>query len=64
MATFDYKARDTKGAVVSGSLEAVSEDMVVSKLRDQGFFIIEILVKDLALLNLKIGFYVRCPTCR
>ncbi len=42
MATFDYKARDPKGAVVSGSLEAVSEDMVVSKLRDQGFFIIEI----------------------
>ena len=42
MATFDYKARDPKGAVISGTLEAVSEDMVVSKLRDQGFFIIEI----------------------
>ncbi len=42
MATFDYKARDPKGEVVSGSLEAPSEDMVVSKLREQGFLIIEI----------------------
>ncbi len=42
MATFDYKARDPKGAVISGSLEAPSEDMVVAKLREQGYLIIEI----------------------
>lgn len=42
MATFDYKARDPKGEVVSGSLEAPSEDMVVAKLREQGYLIIEI----------------------
>ncbi len=42
MANFDYKARDPKGEMISGTLEADNEDMAVSNLREQGFFIIEV----------------------
>jgi len=42
MATYNYKVKNSKGEIVDGSLEGASEDMVLSKLKDQGFFIIEI----------------------
>ena len=34
MATFDYRAKDRGGEIVSGTLEAASEDVLVSKLKD------------------------------
>ncbi|GAG11381.1 unnamed protein product, partial [marine sediment metagenome] len=42
MATFDYKARDKNGEVIGGSLEAASEDVLITKLKEQGLLVIDI----------------------
>ncbi|MFH0792711.1 MAG: type II secretion system F family protein [bacterium] len=38
MATFSYKAKDSKGSLIQGSLEAESQPMVVTRLQAMGYF--------------------------
>jgi len=42
MATFNYKARNKNGEIQSGSMEASNEDMLISKLKGQGLFVLDI----------------------
>lgn len=42
MATFQYKARDRNGEILSGSMEASSEDLLISSLKEKGLFIVEL----------------------
>ncbi|MFC2145620.1 type II secretion system F family protein [Actinomycetota bacterium] len=42
MATFDYKARNKNGEIIDGSLDAVSEDVLIGKLKDQGLLVLDI----------------------
>ena len=42
MATFNYKARDKNGEILSGSLEAANEDALIGKLKDQGLLVLDI----------------------
>ena len=42
MAIFNYKARDKSGEVLSGSLEAVNEDALISNLKENGLLILEV----------------------
>jgi len=42
MATFNYRARDRSGQVLSGSLEASSEDTLVTSLREKGLLVLDI----------------------
>ena len=42
MARFDYKARNKAGEVLSGSQDASNEDVLVSKLKEQGLLVLDI----------------------
>lgn len=42
MATFDYRAKDRNGEIISGTLEAASEDVLITKLKDQDLLVLEI----------------------
>ncbi|TET49732.1 MAG: type II secretion system F family protein [Actinomycetota bacterium] len=42
MATFDYRARDNSGEIISATLEAASEDALITKLKDQDLLVLEI----------------------
>ncbi len=42
MASFSYKAKDTQGAVIEGSLEAEHRSAVLNRLQSMGYFPIEI----------------------
>lgn len=42
MATFSYEAADRAGRLVKGSMEAMSADVLVKRLRDQGYLPIDI----------------------
>ncbi len=48
MPTFTYTARDQKGSVQTGNLEALSEDQVVSMLQHRGLLVTSISLKDLS----------------
>ena len=45
MGTFEYKARDKSGKLVSGVAEAETEDLVASNLRKQGFLVSSVSLK-------------------
>lgn len=42
MAIFSYKARNKNGEIQSGSMEALNEDMLISKLKEQGLLVLDI----------------------
>jgi type IV pilus assembly protein PilC len=42
MATFKYKARDKSGEILSGSLEASSEDTLITSLKEKGLLVLDI----------------------
>lgn len=42
MALYNYRVRNNQGAIESGSMEAESEDAVLSKLKNMGFLVIEL----------------------
>ncbi len=42
MATFDYRARDNSGEIISATMEAASEDALITKLKDQDLLVLEI----------------------
>ncbi len=42
MPTFDYKARDNTGKLISGELESPNRSIVAGKLREMGYFVISI----------------------
>jgi type IV pilus assembly protein PilC len=42
MATFEYRAKDRNGEILTGSLDASSEDALISKLKDQDLFVLDI----------------------
>ena len=42
MPTFDYKARDNTGKLISGELESPNRSIVADKLREMGYFVISI----------------------
>lgn len=42
MTVYNYTVRDLKGESIKGTIDAESQDMVVSKLKDMGYFIISI----------------------
>jgi len=42
MATFSYKARNKNGEIQSGSMEVLNEDILVSKLKEQGLLVLDI----------------------
>ena len=42
MATFEYTVREPGGKIINGSIDADSQDMVISKLREMGYFIVNI----------------------
>jgi type IV pilus assembly protein PilC len=48
MPTFVYKARDERGTVQTGTLDAVSEDEVIGALQHRGLLVTSITPKDLA----------------
>ncbi len=48
MPTFTYTARDQKGSVQTGNLEALNEDQVVSMLQHRGLLVTSISLKDLS----------------
>ncbi len=48
MPTFTYTARDQKGSMQTGNLEALSEDQVVSMLQHRGLLVTSISLKDLS----------------
>ncbi|MCD4669904.1 MAG: type II secretion system F family protein, partial [Actinomycetia bacterium] len=61
MARFDYKAKNKAGEIISGSMDASSESMLVSKLKEQGLMVLDIknyrdkstqrLTRDIALFD-------------
>ncbi len=42
MSVYNYTVRDSKGEAIEGSIDADTQDLVVSKLKDMGYFIINI----------------------
>jgi len=42
MALYNYRVRNNQGAIENGSMEAESEDAVLSKLKNMGFLVIEL----------------------
>src|SRR3989304_9738091 len=42
MSVYNYTVRDSKGETVEGSIDADTHDSVISKLKDMGYFIINI----------------------
>jgi type IV pilus assembly protein PilC len=42
MATFEYRAKDRSSEIISGTLEAASEDVLIGKLKEQGLLILEV----------------------
>ena len=46
MATFQYRAKDNKGDVIEGTLEAENTSSVVSRLQSMGYFPIHIADKS------------------
>lgn len=61
MARFDYKAKNKAREIISGSMDASSESMLVSKLKEQGLMVLDIknyrdkstqrLTRDIALFD-------------
>jgi type IV pilus assembly protein PilC len=54
--TFVYKVRDKAGRLVEGSLEAQSEQLVVSRLRDMGYVPLSVSRKSRTPLTMEISF--------
>ncbi|MGI6678597.1 MAG: hypothetical protein ACOX2Q_05885 [Dehalobacterium sp.] len=46
MAEYAYKVRDMGGRVLSGTMEAENERIVVEELRNRDYFIVEIAEKN------------------
>jgi type IV pilus assembly protein PilC len=44
--TYTYRVRDRRGALLAGELQADSQDLVLSRLREQGLIPLEIKVKS------------------
>lgn len=42
MAIYNYTARSSKGEIIKDSIDGASEDLVVSKIKDMGYFIVNI----------------------
>jgi len=42
MSIYNYRVRNGKGEIESGSIEAENEEAVLSKLKNMGLFIIEL----------------------
>ena len=42
MASYSYTAKNLKGEVIKDSIDGVSEDLAISRLKDMGYFIINI----------------------
>jgi len=42
MSAYNYTARDSKGETVAGTIDADTQDSVISKLKDMGYFIVSI----------------------
>jgi len=42
MATFEYRAKNKNGEVTIGSLDAASEDVLLSKLKDQELLVLDV----------------------
>ena len=42
MATYNYTARSSKGEIIKDSIDGEAEDLVVSKIKDMGYFIVNI----------------------
>lgn len=59
MALFQYKARDVKGSVVQGSVEAPSENVASSILVDRGLVILFLEEKEQRGFNFELGFLNR-----
>jgi len=56
--TFAYRVRDRQGSLVTGEIEADSRDLVLRRLREQGFIPLEIKKKS-GKLNTEISFLTR-----
>ncbi len=48
MASFNYKAMDSKGKEVRGKVEAVNQSMALSRIREKGLFPTEVVAGDVA----------------
>ncbi|MBE3089368.1 MAG: type II secretion system protein GspF, partial [Actinobacteria bacterium] len=42
MATYNYTVRSSKGEIIKDSIDGEAEDSVISKLKDMGYFIVNI----------------------
>lgn len=42
MAAYNYTVKDSRGQIINGSIDAETQDMVVSKLREMNYFIVNI----------------------
>jgi type IV pilus assembly protein PilC len=42
MAAFEYTARDSGGKIINGSIDAETQEIVISRLRQMGYFVINI----------------------
>ena len=51
MATFNYKARDSAGKLISGELEAPNRTIVADKLRQMGYFVVSVSEQRVAQAN-------------
>jgi type IV pilus assembly protein PilC len=56
MPTFTYRARDERGAIQAGQLDALNEDEVVSTLQHRGLLVTSISQKDLEAVGSKPAF--------
>lgn len=63
MTAYNYTVRDSSGKIIDGSIDAETQDMVVSKLREMGYFIVSInkAKEETSLKNktIRIGFLER-----
>jgi len=60
MASYSYTAKNLKGEVIKDSIDGVSEDLAISRLKDMGYFIINITEskkedKNTRLIEIKTG---------
>ena len=59
MAIYNYTARSSKGEIIKNSIDGETEDLVISKLKDMGYFIVNITkLKEDKIKSKSLGFSI------
>ncbi len=55
MPTFEYKARDIRGKIINGVMEAESREMLIDRMRGMGYYVAKVVEKRTTALTLDLG---------